>query len=172
VTVLADLAGYAGGRQRVPSNRGYRASRRGWSVLTLGAVLPSRRDGQSEAVSRLPAEFFEFSTVGGLPVVTAPEEIDIANSGQFRLALLAAAAQGPTIVVDLSRTEFCDSSGLSVLVRALRRARAEGGELRLVVSTHAVRRIISVTGVGTIFSIFPSLDQALASQPPELASSS
>ena len=110
--------------------------------------------------------------MGGLPVVTAPEEIDIANSGQFRLALLAAAAQGPTIVVDLSRTEFCDSSGLSVLVRALRRARAEDGELRLVVSTHAVRRIMSVTGVGTIFSIFPSLDQAVASQPPELASSS
>lgn len=109
--------------------------------------------------------------MAGLPVVLAAEEIDVANSGQFRQALLAAAALGPTIVVDLSRTEFCDSSGLSVLVRALRRARADGGELRLVVSTHAVRRIIAVTGVGTIFSIFPSLDQALASQPPELASS-
>jgi anti-sigma B factor antagonist len=122
-------------------------------------------------VSRLPADSFEVVELGGLPVVMAPEEIDVANSGQFRLALLSAAAQGPTIVVDLSRTEFCDSSGLSVLVRALRRARSEGGELRLVVSTHAVRRIIAVTGVGTIFSIFASLDEALASQPPELATS-
>jgi anti-sigma B factor antagonist len=140
-------------------------------VLAPELPLPSQRDGQSEAVSRLPAQSFEVIELGGLPVVMAPEEIDVANSGQFRLALLAAAAQGPTVVVDLSRTEFCDSSGLSVLVRALRRARSEGGELRLVVSTQAVRRIIAVTGVGTIFSIFPSLDEALSSHPPELASS-
>jgi anti-sigma B factor antagonist len=114
----------------------------------------------------MPAESFEVVELGGLPVVRAPEEIDVANSGQFRLALLSAAAQGPTIIVDLSRTEFCDSSGLSVLVRALRRARAEGGELRLVVSTHAVRRIIAVTGVGAIFTVFASLDEALSSHPP------
>jgi anti-sigma B factor antagonist len=109
----------------------------------------------------VPAEPFDVRAANGLPVVTAPEEIDVANSAQFRTALLAAAAQGPTVVVDLSRTEFCDSSGLSVLVRALRRAQAEGGEVRLVVSTYAVRRIIDVTGVGTIFSIYPSLDQAV-----------
>jgi anti-sigma B factor antagonist len=126
----------------------------------------------SEAVSALPGQFFEISQAGGLPVVRAPEEIDVANSGQFRSALLSAATLGPTVIVDLSGTAFCDSSGLSVLVRALRRAQAEGGELRLVVCTPAVQRIIAVTGVETIFPVFASLDQALARQPPELASSS
>jgi anti-sigma B factor antagonist len=125
-----------------------------------------------KAVSALPGQSFEISQADGLPVVTAPEEIDVANSGQFRAALLSAAILGSTVIVDLSGTEFCDSSGLSVLVRALRRAQAEGGELRLVVCTPAVRRIMAVTGVETIFPVFASLDQALSRQPPELASSS
>jgi len=107
--------------------------------------------------------------VGGIPVVSAPAEIDIANSGEFRSVLLNAAVMSPTIVVDLSGTEFCDSSGLSVLVRALRRAQADGGEIRLVARTTAVLRILSVTGVGSIFGIFASLEEALAKPPPELA---
>jgi anti-sigma B factor antagonist len=120
----------------------------------------------------LTGQVFEIVEACGLPVVKAPEEVDVANSAQFRAALLSAATLGSTVIVDLSGTEFCDSSGLSVLVRALRRAQAEGGELRLVVCTPAVRRIIAVTGVETIFPVFASLDQALARHPPELASSS
>jgi anti-sigma B factor antagonist len=107
---------------------------------------------------------------GGFAVVAGPAEIDISNSGEFRTALLRAQALNLAVVVDLSRTEFCDSSGLSVLVRALRRAQAEGGELRLVVCTTAVLRILAVTGIGTIFGLFSSLDEALTKPPPELTS--
>lgn len=115
---------------------------------------------------------FEVREAGGFTVVVGPAEIDISNSGQFRTALLRAQALNPAVVVDLSGTEFCDSSGLSVLVRALRRAQAEGGEVRLVVCTTAVLRILAVTGIGTIFGLFSSLDEALAKPPPELTSAS
>ncbi len=104
---------------------------------------------------------FEISEVAGLPIVSGPEEIDIRNAGALRSALLTAAAQGPVVVVDLSDTEFCDSSGLNVLVRALRRAQAAGGEVRLVATKPAVLRILGVTGVGSIFRVHASLEEAL-----------
>jgi anti-sigma B factor antagonist len=104
---------------------------------------------------------FEVSEARGLPIVTAPEEIDIRNAGELRSALLSAAARHPTVIVDLSGTEFCDSSGLNVLVRALRRAQGEGGEVRLVATKPAVLRILGVTGVGSIFRVHGSLDEAM-----------
>jgi anti-anti-sigma factor len=76
------------------------------------------------------------------PVVTAPEEIDITNAAGLRAALLEAAAdRSRALVVDMAQTQICDSAGLNVLVRAHKRARAEGGELLLVICAAAVLRI-------------------------------
>lgn len=109
---------------------------------------------------------FPVATISGLPVVSGPAEIDIANAGQLRAALLAAAAQGhATIVVDLTETSFCDTSGLQVLVLAHRRAAAEGGELRLVVRSATLLRLFSVTGVDHVIPNFTTLDQAVSELP-------
>ena len=109
---------------------------------------------------------FPVATISGLPVVSGPAEIDIANAGQLRAALLAAAAQGhATIVVDLTETSFCDTSGLQVLVLAHRRAAAEGGELRLVVRSGTLLRLFSVTGVDHVIPNFTTLDQATSELP-------
>jgi anti-sigma B factor antagonist len=96
------------------------------------------------------------------PVVDGPNAIDISNVAELRTALLRAGAHGSgTVILDLSRTEFCDSAGLSVMIRARRRALAEGGELRLVVATPQVQRILSVTGLDRWFPCFTRLDAAL-----------
>ena len=109
---------------------------------------------------------FPVEVVSGVPVVTAPEEIDITNAAGLRAALLEAAAQGSrTLVVDMAQTQFCDSAGLNVLVRAHKRARAEGRELRLVICTAAVLRIFAVTGIDHLIPSFPNLEQALAPAP-------
>jgi anti-sigma B factor antagonist len=105
---------------------------------------------------------FLVEMVGGVPVVAASEEIDITNAGVLRAALLQAAAQGNgTLVVDMSRTQFCDSAGLNVLVRAHKRAQAQGGEVVLVVSGDAVLRIFAVTGIDHLIPNFASLEQAM-----------
>ncbi len=64
-------------------------------------------------------------------------------------------------MVDMTRTQFCDSSGLHTLLAAHKRAQAVGGELRLVISAAPVLRIFAITGVDRIVPSFPSLDQAL-----------
>jgi anti-sigma B factor antagonist len=114
-------------------------------------------------VTQVPEVSFPVETVGGVPVVAAPEEIDITNAAGLRAALLQAAAPGNgTLVVDMSRTQFCDSVGLNVLARAHKRAQADGRELLLVICGAAVLRIFAVTGIDRLIPSFPSLGQALA----------
>lgn len=107
--------------------------------------------------------------VRGVPVVTAPEEIDLANAATLQAALLQAAAHGRgTVVADMSGTRFCDSAGIHVLVRAHQAARAEGVELLLVVlpASGSVLRIFAITGIDRMIPSFPSLGEALAHTSP------
>ena len=111
----------------------------------------------------MPEPSFPVELVDGVPVVSAPEEIDVTNAGGLRAALLQAAAHGNgTLVVDMSRTQFCDSAALNVLVRAHKQAQAEGREVLLVIAAVTVLRIFAVTGIDHLIPKFPSLDQALA----------
>jgi anti-sigma B factor antagonist len=104
-----------------------------------------------------------FEVVSGVPVVTAPEEIDITNASELRSALLQAAVYGPgTLVVDMTRTRFCDSSGLHTLLAAHKRAQAEGGELLLAITAVPVLRIFAITGIDRIIPNFTSLEEVLA----------
>jgi anti-sigma B factor antagonist len=110
---------------------------------------------------------FPVELVSGVPVLAAPEEIDITNAPDLGAALLQAAADGPgTLVADMTRTRFCDSSGLHALLAAHKRAQAEGGELLLVIPDAAVLRIFAITGIDRMIPNFTTLDQALAHTPP------
>ena len=112
---------------------------------------------------QVPEVRFPVGVTGGVPVVAAPEEIDITTAGALRAALLEAAARGHgTFVVDMSLTRFCDSSGLQALVAAHRRARAEDGEVLLVIPDAAVLRIFAITSMDRVIPNFASLDEALA----------
>lgn len=53
--------------------------------------------------------------IDGVPVVRAPEEIDITVAGQLHAVVLHVTSRGrATAVVDMTGTRFCDSSGLHV----------------------------------------------------------
>jgi anti-sigma B factor antagonist len=106
---------------------------------------------------------FPFEMVDGVPVVAAPEEIDITNAPELRSALLEAAAHGHgTLVADLSRTQFCDSSGLHALLAAHKRTTAAGGDMLLVIPGNAVLRVFTITCVDRIIPNFTTLEEALA----------
>jgi anti-sigma B factor antagonist len=110
----------------------------------------------------MPDDGFPVEVVGGVPVVTAPEEIDITNAEALRSALLKAAASGPgTLVVDMTRTQFCDSSGLHALIAAHKRAEAEGREVLLVIPGTTVLRVFALTGMDRMIPNFTSLPDAL-----------
>jgi anti-anti-sigma factor len=117
---------------------------------------------------------YPIEMVNGVPVVAAPEEIDVTNADWLRAVLLEAAARGHgTFVVDMTGTQFCASAGIGVLVRAHNWALAEGGELRLVIpSSCMVLRIFAITGIDQVIPNFADLGEALqpapaAASPPQ-----
>lgn len=64
------------------------------------------------------------------------------------------AGEGPAqIVVDMSGVEFCDSTGMNVLLGAHRRAREQGGDLELAAPRPTIRKILQVTGLETVFTV-------------------
>jgi anti-sigma B factor antagonist len=106
--------------------------------------------------------------INGVPVVAAPAEINLTTAERLRTVLLHSAGHGhATIVVDMARTQFCDSAGLSVLVRAHERAVTEGGELRVVIPAGSpVFQVFTVIGLHRLIPWFSSLDQAISVLPP------
>ena len=114
------------------------------------------------------------SMINGLPVVTAPAEIDATNADKLQTVLLEAAENGhATIVVDLTGTRFCDSFGLRVLGAAHRRALDERGELRLVLPAGGpVVHVLALTTLDRFIPCFTCLDQALAAPRPSMLKAS
>jgi anti-sigma B factor antagonist len=115
----------------------------------------------------MPGAGFEIRLADGVPVVSAPAEIDVTNAGRLGQAIRSCADAGHTTqVVDMSETTFCDSAGLEQLVQAHRQAVATGGELRLVIGTASVMRILALVGADRMMPIFTSLDDALEQEVP------
>ncbi len=111
----------------------------------------------------------EFRVVwdGSVAVVTLPEEIDVTNADEVREQLLTIINQGATVLIaDMSRSTFCDSAGITALVRAFRRATESGTKFRLVATGPAVLRVLEITGVDRLIDVFESLSEALGSGAP------
>lgn len=86
----------------------------------------------------------------------ASGEIDLYTAPRLQselTAVIAGAAPSSRVVVDLSGVEFCDSTGMNVLLSGLRQARERGSELELAAPHPAVRKILSVTGLDAVFTV-------------------
>ena len=96
-------------------------------------------------------------------VVALPAEIDMASADRVSQQLGAAFGPGvKTIIADMTATSFCDSSGISVLVRAHKQAAANGTQLRLVVRSTSVLRALTLVRIDQLLPIYANLSQALA----------
>jgi anti-sigma B factor antagonist len=99
-------------------------------------------------------------------VVTLPDEIDMANAGRIDADLQAAFASAVSVVVaDMTATTFCDAMGIRALVRARKRAAACDAELRVVVPSARILRVLAVLDLDNLLEIYPSLREALATEP-------
>jgi anti-sigma B factor antagonist len=99
----------------------------------------------------------------GLAVVTLPGEIDASNDGQVQ-DTLTSALDGATavLVADAGATAFCGCSGVTALLLTHRRAAAAGAQLRVVVGSPSMRRILELTAADQVLHTYPTLAAALA----------
>ncbi|WP_343233674.1 STAS domain-containing protein [Streptomonospora sp. PA3] len=96
---------------------------------------------------------------GDCAVVAVRGEIDLYTAPQLQSGLVNALEDGARrLMVDMSQVEFCDSTGMSVLLSAMKRARTKEGDLALVAPKPGVRKVLEVTGLDAVFTIEDSTD--------------
>jgi anti-sigma B factor antagonist len=95
-------------------------------------------------------------------ILDAAGEIHVSTAPRFSERLNAAIADGKTaLVLDFSRVEFIDSTGLSVLLNGLRRLTRRKGSLVLVCTNPTVLRLFEITRLDSTFDIVGTREQAL-----------
>ena len=98
-----------------------------------------------------------------LAVVTLPGEIDISNDGQVQDTLTSALDDGTAVLVaNAGATAFCGCSGVTALLLTHHRAAAAGAQLRVVVRSPSMRRILELTAADQVLNTYPTLAAALA----------
>ena len=94
-------------------------------------------------------------------LLVAEGEIDLASAPPLELELEECLGLG-SVVVDLSKVTFIDSTGLRVLLTAHERAGQTGRKVRLVVAEGPVTKLLSITGVAGHLHTFDSVPAARA----------
>jgi anti-sigma B factor antagonist len=87
----------------------------------------------------------------GWTVLSVSGEIDMATAPSLRERLHAL----------LDDVGFLDSTALGVLVGVLKRARSEGGEVRIASTQPRVRKVFEITRLDSAFDLFDDVDGAV-----------
>ncbi|TDB88238.1 anti-sigma factor antagonist [Actinomadura sp. KC216] len=98
-------------------------------------------------------------------------EIDASNSAWLTVRLSAmitsastghaGAAPSSGVVIDLRRVRFCDASGITALVKAFKYAQDKHLVLELAGATGRVDRILRLTGIDDVLTLYPEPADAL-----------
>ncbi|GLW73492.1 hypothetical protein Kpho02_57910 [Kitasatospora phosalacinea] len=106
-------------------------------------------------------------------LVVRPEgELDHDSVGPLREALEGAVADPPgRLVVDCGGLDFCDSTGLNLLLRAHAAAVHVGLPLLLAAPGAVVARMLAITGADEVLEVHPTVEDALAAGPGAAAGS-
>jgi anti-sigma B factor antagonist len=98
---------------------------------------------------------------GDWSVLSVRGEVDLYTAPHLKDQLAALVGAGRNrLAVDLGQVEFMDSTGLGVLIGALKRCKENGGVLALVSPRESVAKVLAITGLDKVFSIHDSVDDA------------
>ncbi|GAA2510766.1 STAS domain-containing protein [Pilimelia columellifera subsp. columellifera] len=96
-------------------------------------------------------------------VISVAGELDMATAPELQTHVNELTEQGcQRLIFDLGDTSFCDSTGLSVFVRAKNTCDAAGGDLRLAAPQRGVRRILEVSGLIDVLPTYDTVEDAIS----------
>ncbi len=100
--------------------------------------------------------------VGGVAVATIPvEDLDASNVDDFKRDISPILESNTAVVLDLSRRQFVDSSGLGAFISCLRKLNAKNGDLKLCNMAKPVRAVFELVRMHRVFDILPTRDEAV-----------
>lgn len=92
-------------------------------------------------------------------------EVDVYTAPQLKQDIVQIAESGVKhLIINLSKVEYLDSTGLGVLIGGLKRLRENDGNLALVGPGMRILRIFEITGLDKIFDIYETEAQAAAKE--------
>jgi anti-sigma B factor antagonist len=123
-----------------------------------GVVPPPRQRWRTKVAIEI-----ERRSEGGWDVLDVAGEVDLSTAPELRSRIEGIVDDGGRLlVVDLADVSFMDSSGLSVLVAGFKGMREAGGRMAVVCPSVSIAKIFSITGLDRVFSIHPSLHEAVS----------
>jgi len=138
------------GRRRTCAGPGFPAK---WVLAGLAEMPSSRVDRPPGSLPHVELKVTTRSQ-GDHTVVSVLGEIDLYTAPRLQSELMNALGASPArLIVDMSGVDFCDSTGINVLLAAHRHAREHGGELQLAGPGSATRKVLQVTGLEAVFTV-------------------
>jgi anti-sigma B factor antagonist len=99
----------------------------------------------------------------GVGLVTLSGEVDLYTAPRFKDDLVALIDGGAAaVVIDLSGVTFIDSTALGVIISGVKRLHERDGRLLIVAASRPVVRILDITGLDKVLTIFDSSAAAFA----------
>ena len=101
---------------------------------------------------------------GEIDVLELKGRLDVASAKTLKDKVQALVDQQRVrLVLDMGDIDFVDSSGLGVLVAALRSANKKGGDVKIAALQNKIRSIFELTRLHRVFEIFDATETAIAS---------
>jgi len=90
--------------------------------------------------------------------------VDSEGALDLDLALQTAVSEGKhRLILEMDQVRYINSAGLRTLADILTQVRASQGDLKLVNLSQRVARVFQIIGFDRFFSIYATVDEALAS---------
>ena len=119
----------------------------------------NQSQNQSEEIMDLNLR--TYNTPGNAAVLEVQGEVELHNAPKLRAQLhRLCGSPNPHVIVDLSLVSFIDSTGIGVLVGALKRAREASGDLIIVGAKDRVHRIFEITGLLGALPLAKTVEEA------------
>lgn len=101
--------------------------------------------------------------VDDVAVAVVPvDELDAGNAGEFKRDIAPVLQTNSKVVLDLSRLNFVDSSGLGAMLSCLRQLSAKSGDLKLCGMSKQVRALFELVRMHRIFDIYGTREEAVS----------
>lgn len=100
-------------------------------------------------------------TENTVTIVKIEGEVDLYSSPEVRKVLIELIkAQKKTILIDLDKVKYMDSSGVATLVEALQQVGKYKGKLKLANLRDAVKDVFELSRLDKVFDIYETVEEA------------
>ncbi len=97
----------------------------------------------------------ELEKQGAILWVTITGEIDLLETERLRRSVDSQLTGCTHLVLDLTRVDFIDSSGVGSIIGRYRRIREQGGDMAIVGAEGGVEKVLAFSGIRNIVPLYP-----------------